>query len=113
MVLAAKYARESKTPYFGICLGLQIAIIEMTRSLLKLKDANSTEFKKRVKNNVISLVTEWKNEDGTIEKRSHKSDKGGTMRLGAQVAFLKKWNISKRAFTRKALFLKDIDIGMK
>ena len=75
MVLAAKYARESKTPYFGICLGLQIAIIEMTRSLLKLKDANSTEFKKRVKNNVISLVTEWKNEDGTIEKISHKSDK--------------------------------------
>ena len=53
MILAAKYARESKTPYFGICLGLQIAIIEMTRSLLKLKDANSTEFKKRVKNNVI------------------------------------------------------------
>ena len=80
MILAAKYARESKTPYFGICLGLQIAIIEMTRSLLKLKDANSTEFKKRVKNNVISLVTEWKNEDGTIERRNHKSDKGGTMR---------------------------------
>ena len=49
MIFAAKYARESKTPYFGICLGLQIAIIEMTRSLLKLKDANSTEFKKESK----------------------------------------------------------------
>ena len=71
MILAAKYARESKTPYFGICLGLQIAIIEMTRSLLKLKDANSTEFKKRVKNNVISLVTEWKNEDGTTVSYTH------------------------------------------
>ncbi len=104
MVLAAKYARESKTPYFGICLGLQIAIIEMTRSLLKLKDANSTEFKKRVKNNVISLVTEWKNEDGTIEKRNHKSDKGGTMRLGAQAAFLKNGTLAKSLYKKSSIF---------
>ena len=104
MVLAAKYARESKTPYFGICLGLQIAIIEMTRSLLKLKDANSTEFKKRVKNNVISLVTEWKNEDGTIEKRNHKSDKGGTMRLGAQAAFLKNGTLARSLYKKSSIF---------
>ena len=104
MVLAAKYARESKTPYFGICLGLQIAIIEMTRSLLKLKDANSTEFKKRVKNNVISLVTEWKKEDGTIEKRNYKSDKGGTMRLGAQVAFLKNGTLAKSLYKKNSIF---------
>ena len=104
MVLAAKYARESKTPYFGICLGLQIAIIEMTRSLLKLKDANSTEFKKRVKNNVISLVTEWKKEDGTIEKRNHKSDKGGTMRLGAQVTFLKNGTLAKSLYKKNSIF---------
>ena len=104
MILAAKYARESKTPYFGICLGLQIAIIEMTRSLLKLKDANSTEFKKRVKNNVISLVTEWKNEDGTIEKRNHKSDKGGTMRLGAQAAFLKNGTLAKSLYKKSSIF---------
>mgnify|MGYP006248876205 FL=1 len=104
MVLAAKYARESKTPYFGICLGLQIAIIEMTRSLLKLKDANSTEFKKRVKNNVISLVTEWKKEDGTIEKRNHKSDKGGTMRLGAQVAFLKNGTLARSLYKKSSIF---------
>jgi CTP synthase len=104
MVLAAKYARESETPYFGICLGLQIAIIEMTRSLLKLKDANSTEFKKRVKNKVISLVTEWKNEDGTIEKRDQKSDKGGTMRLGAQVAFLKNGTLAKNLYKKSTIF---------
>ena len=104
MILAAKYARESKTPYFGICLGLQIAIIEMTRSLLKLKDANSTEFKKRVKNNVISLVTEWKNEDGTIERRNHKSDKGGTMRLGAQVAFLKNGTLARSLYKKSSIF---------
>ena len=104
MILAAKYARESKTPYFGICLGLQIAIIEMTRSLLKLKNANSTEFKKRVKNNVISLVTEWKNEDGTIEKRNHKSDKGGTMRLGAQVGFLKNGTLAKSLYKKSSIF---------
>ena len=67
--------QENQKPLFWDMFGITNAIIEMTRSLLKLKDANSTEFKKRVKNNVISLVTEWKNEDGTIEKRSHKSDK--------------------------------------
>ena len=104
MVLAAKYARESKTPYFGICLGLQIAIIEITRNLLKLKDANSTEFRKRVKNNVISLVTEWKNEDGTIEKRNLKSDKGGTMRLGAQVAFLENGTLARSLYKKSSIF---------
>ena len=57
----------------------------MARNLLDLKDANSTEFKLRTKNKVISLVTEWKNKDGTIEKRNKDSDKGGTMRLGTKM----------------------------
>ena len=69
MILAPKYAREKKVPYFGICLGLQIAIIEIARNLCGLKDANSTEFKPGSKHKVISLITEWKNEDGSIEKR--------------------------------------------
>ena len=60
MILAAKYARQKNVPYFGICLGLQIAIIEMSRNLLGLKDANSTEFKSKTQHKVISLVTEWK-----------------------------------------------------
>jgi CTP synthase len=104
MVLAARYARETKIPYFGICLGLQIAIIEMARNLLKLKDANSTEFNKKTKNNVISLVTEWKNEDGSVEKRDQKSDKGGTMRLGAQKASLKKGTLAKKLYKNSSIF---------
>ena len=104
MVLAARYARETKIPYFGICLGLQIAIIEMARNLLKLKDANSTEFNKKTKNNVISLVTEWKNEDGSVEKRDQKSDKGGTMRLGAQKASLKKGTLAKKLYKNRSIF---------
>ena len=79
MILAAKYSRESKTPYFGICLGLQIAIIDIARSLCGLKDANSTEFKPRCKDKVISLITEWQNNDGSKEVRTKNSDVGGTM----------------------------------
>ena len=104
MIMAARYARETKIPYFGICLGLQIAIIEMARNLLKLKDANSTEFKKNTKNNVISLVTEWINDDGTIEKRDQKSDKGGTMRLGAQKASLKKGTLARKLYKNSSIY---------
>ena len=104
MILAARYARENKIPYFGICLGLQIAIIEITRNLLNLKDANSTEFKPRTKNKVISLVTEWKNKDGTIEKRNKNSDKGGTMRLGAQKASLLSGSLARTLYKKKTIF---------
>ena len=104
MILAARFARENKIPYFGICLGLQIAIIEMTRNLLNLKDANSTEFKPRTKNKVISLITEWKNKDGTVEKRNKNSDKGGTMRLGAQNASLLKGSLARSLYKMKTIF---------
>ena len=104
MILAAKYAREKKVPYFGICLGLQIAIIEVARNLCGLKDANSTEFKPRTKHNVISLITEWKNEDGSIEKRDKNSEKGGTMRLGAQKAKLKKNSLAHKLYKKTNIF---------
>ncbi len=104
MILAARFARENKVPYFGICLGLQIAIIEMARNLLTLKDANSTEFKPRTTNKVISLVTEWKNKDGTIEKRNKDSEKGGTMRLGAQKASLLKGSLARSLYKNKTIF---------
>ena len=104
MILAAKYAREKKVPYFGICLGLQIAIIEIARNLCGLKDANSTEFKPRTKHKVISLITEWKNEDGSIEKRDKNSDKGGTMRLGAQKAKLKKNSLAHKLYKKTNIF---------
>ena len=104
MILAVRFARENKIPFFGICLGLQIAIIEMTRNLLNLKDANSTEFKPRTKNKVISLVTEWKNKDGTIEKRNKNSDKGGSMRLGAQKASLLSGSLARTLYKMKTIF---------
>ncbi len=83
-IQAAKFARENKIPYLGICLGMQVATIEYARNMAGLKDANSTEFAPDTPHPVIALITEWKDKDGSIQKRSEKSDLGGTMRLGAQ-----------------------------
>ncbi len=90
---AIKYARINKIPFLGICLGLQLSVIEFSRNVLKLKDANSSEFA-NTDNNVIGLLTEWLR-DGKKEIRSKKSDVGGTMRLGAYPCKLKKihWHI--------------------
>ena len=104
MILAARYARESKTPYLGICLGLQIAIIELSRNVLGLKNANSTEFAPNSNHKVISLVTEWKNNDGSIEKRDKDSDLGGTMRLGAQRAFLIAGSKAQKLYKSKKIY---------
>jgi CTP synthase len=81
---AARFAREGKLPYLGICLGMQVATIEYARHVAGLEGANSTEFAPDCKNPVIALITEWKDKDGSIQKRSEKSNLGGTMRLGAQ-----------------------------
>ncbi|MDM0047351.1 CTP synthase [Variovorax dokdonensis] len=83
-ICAARYARENKVPYLGICLGMQVATIEYARHVAGLKDANSTEFNPDTPCPVIALITEWKDADGSIKKRSEQSDLGGTMRLGAQ-----------------------------
>ena len=82
-VLAAQYAREQQVPFLGICLGLQIAVIEFARHCAGMTDANSTEFDAKTTHPVIGLIEEWISENGQVEKRSHDSDKGGTMRLGA------------------------------
>ncbi len=83
-ICAARYARENNIPYFGICLGLHIAVIEFARNVLKLEGANSQEFDKLTPHPVIYLMLEWFDEQlGTIQKRDEHSDKGGTMRLGA------------------------------
>ena len=87
-ISSIKYARENKIPFFGICLGMQLAVIEISRNILNLKKANSTEFAK-TKYPVIGLMTEWLN-NNKIEKRNKNSDKGGTMRLGSYPAILKK-----------------------
>ena len=83
-ILTAQYAREHKIPYLGICLGMQVATIEVARHLAGLKDANSTEFDPATPHPVIALIDEWQDRDGTIQKRDANSDLGGTMRLGAQ-----------------------------
>jgi CTP synthase len=83
-IAAVQYAREHKIPYLGICLGMQVAVIEFARHVAGLKDAHSSEFSDTTKHPVIALITEWQAEDGSIEKRGADSDLGGTMRLGAQ-----------------------------
>ncbi len=83
-ILAAQYARQNKIPYLGICLGMQIAVIEFARHCAGMPGANSTEINAATEFPVIALVTEWKTAEGKIEKRDQSSDLGGTMRLGEQ-----------------------------
>jgi CTP synthase len=83
-IAAVRYARENRIPYLGICLGMQVAVIEFARNVAELEGAHSTEFKRDTPHPVIGLITEWLNADGKVEKRSENSDLGGTMRLGGQ-----------------------------
>jgi CTP synthase len=85
-ICAARFAREHKVPYLGICLGMQIATIEYARHVAGLTDANSTEFEPDTPYPVIALITEWKDADGSVKQRHANSDLGGTMRLGAQTS---------------------------
>ena len=103
MILACKYARENDIPYLGICLGMQVAIIEYARNVLKLKGANSTEFNQETKHPVIGLITEWSDMSGKKEKRSENSDLGGTMRLGGQLCVLKKKSNSYKMYKKKEI----------
>ncbi|MDX1304088.1 CTP synthase [Photobacterium sp.] len=88
-ILTAQYARENKIPYLGICLGMQVALIEFARNVAGLKDAHSTEFNPETKYPVVGLITEWVDGEGQVEKRTETSDLGGTMRLGSQLCHLK------------------------
>ncbi len=88
-IVAARYAREQHIPYLGICLGMQVATIEYARHVAGMGDANSTEFDADSKHPVIALIEEWKDRDGSIQKRTASSDLGGTMRLGAQSSDVK------------------------
>ena len=83
-ILAVQYARENKVPYLGICLGMQVAVIEYARNVAGLEGAHSTEFKAETKYPVIALITEWLDEDGSQKSRGNDEDLGGSMRLGSQ-----------------------------
>ena len=100
MIFACEFARKNKLPYFGICLGMQIAIIEFSRNVLKLKNANSTEFNIKTKYPVIGLVTEWKDASGKIEHRDENSNLGGTMRLGGQKCLVKRNSLSHKLYKK-------------
>jgi CTP synthase len=83
-IQAIQYARENRIPYLGICLGMQLAIVEYARHAASLQGAHSTEFNQSAPHPVIALICEWQDEKGTTEQRTEKSEMGGTMRLGAQ-----------------------------
>ena len=83
-ITASRYAREHQLPYLGICLGMQVAVIDYARNVVGLEDAHSTEFNQSTKTPVIALITEWQDREGRLERRSKVSDLGGSMRLGEQ-----------------------------
>jgi CTP synthase len=97
-IKAIQLARENGIPYLGICLGMQLAVIEYARNVCGLVGANSTEFDPETPHPVIALITEWQDRDGQVEKRSEKSDLGGTMRLGAQAASLEPGSLAHRIY---------------
>ncbi|MGF6148899.1 CTP synthase [Kingella potus] len=97
-IAAVRYARENKVPYLGICLGMQIALIEYARDVAGLKGANSTEFDLKAADPVVALIDEWQTADGKVETRDESADLGGTMRLGAQEVELKPGSLAARIY---------------
>ena len=97
-IQAIRFARETRRPYLGICLGMQLAVIEYARNVCGLTNANSTEFDPDTPHPVIALITEWQDRDGRIERRDSDSDMGGTMRLGAQQAQLEPGSLARKIY---------------
>ncbi len=102
-IAAIQYARENKIPYLGICLGMQLAVIEFARHVAGLSDAHSSEFSKTTTHPVIALITEWQDEGGLIEKRDADSDLGGTMRLGGQTCQLLENSLARSAYGAESI----------
>ena len=102
-IAAARLAREHGIPYLGICLGMQVAVIEFARNVAGLKGAHSTEFDRQTPYPVIALITEWMNANGSVELRGDDSDLGGTMRLGAQQCKLAKGTISRKLYAKDVI----------
>jgi len=97
-IAAANYARTNQVPYLGICLGMQVAVIEYARNVLGLSKAHSSEFNPKTPDPVIALISEWLDRDGSVEKRDENVDLGGTMRLGAQTCKLVPGTVTRRAY---------------
>lgn len=100
-IAAARFARENGIPYLGICLGMQVALIEYARHKAGLTNANSTEFDPETEQPVVALINEWQNHDGKVERRDANSDLGGTMRLGAQTCAVKPGTLAAEIYGDK------------
>lgn len=100
-IQTVKYARENKIPYLGICLGMQVAVIEFARHVAGLEGANSSEFDAKSEYPVVGLITEWKDQSGAVEQRSDSSDLGGTMRLGSQECHLEPGSNAANAYGKE------------
>ena len=97
-IMAAQYARENDIPYLGICLGMQVAVIEYARHVAGLEGAHSTEFEPDTPQPVIALITEWQEADGSVEQRDEESDLGGSMRLGGQKCKLAPGSLAHKCY---------------
>jgi CTP synthase len=102
-IATVRFAREQGVPYLGICLGMQVAVIEYARHMAGLEDAHSTEFNRDTPHPVIALITEWIDESGQVESRSEESDLGGSMRLGAQECLLEPGSLARRMYGKPVI----------
>ena len=102
-IAASRYAREHNVPYLGICLGMQVAVIDYARHVANLEDAHSTEFKQDTEHPVIALITEWQDHAGQIQQRSKVSDLGGSMRLGEQECKLQPGSLVRQLYSRDSI----------
>jgi CTP synthase len=102
-ILTVQYARENKIPYLGICLGMQVAVIEYARNMANLPEAHSTEFKPDCKDPVVALISEWTTAEGAVETRDENSDLGGTMRLGGQQCRLAEGSVARACYGKDVI----------
>lgn len=102
-ITTACFAREKNVPYLGICLGMQVAVVEFARNLARLNGAQSTEFNRETPHPVIALITEWLNPEGNLETRSENSDLGGSMRLGGQECRLEPGSLAQRLYGKETI----------
>lgn len=103
-ILAVQYAREHQIPYLGICLGMQVAVIEAARNMAGLSEAHSTEFRPQSRHPVVAMITEWVDPDGQVQARHENVDLGGTMRLGSQAAVLNDGSLAQAIYGKAIVF---------
>jgi CTP synthase len=102
-ITAVRYARENNIPFLGICLGMHVALVEYARNVCGLEGANSTEMDASTVHPIVALITEWRNVDGAAQVRDESSDKGGTMRLGAQPCHLEEGSLARRIYGKDTI----------